>query len=44
MITFLRYAFLRSLYPLLALGAIWGSLLWGPWLSLPAGSGDASPS
>lgn len=35
MLTFLRYAVLRSLYVLLALGAIWGSLLWGPWLSLP---------
>lgn len=35
MIGFLGYAVLRSLYPLLALAAIWGSLLWGPWLSLP---------
>lgn len=35
MVRFLRYAVLRSLYPLLALAAIWGSLLWGPWLSLP---------
>jgi fatty acid desaturase len=35
MIRFLRYAAFRSLYVLLALGAIWGSLLWGPWLSLP---------
>ncbi len=35
MVRFLSYAVLRSLYPLLALGAIWGSLLWGPWLSLP---------
>src|SRR5215217_8040690 len=32
---FLGYAVLRSLYVLLALAAIWGSLLWGPWLSLP---------
>ncbi|HEY4590972.1 MAG TPA: hypothetical protein VIJ61_01110, partial [Thermoanaerobaculia bacterium] len=35
MVRFLGYAVLRSLYVLLALGAIWGSLLWGPWLSLP---------
>lgn len=35
MVRFLRYAVLRSLYPLLALAAIWGSLLWGSWLSLP---------
>jgi len=32
---YLRYAALRSLYPLLALGGIWGSLAWGPWVSLP---------
>jgi len=32
---FLRWAVLRSLYPLLGLGAIWGSLAWGPWLSFP---------
>ncbi len=32
---FLRYAVLRSLYVILALGAIWGSLLWGAWLALP---------
>jgi beta-carotene hydroxylase len=32
---FLRFAALRSLYPLLALVGIWGSCLWGPWLSLP---------
>jgi len=35
MVRFLGYAVLRSLYVLLALAAIWGSLLWGPWLSLP---------
>ncbi|HUO85884.1 MAG TPA: hypothetical protein VM617_00720 [Thermoanaerobaculia bacterium] len=35
MLGFLRYAALRSLYPLLALAGIWGSLLWGPWLSFP---------
>jgi fatty acid desaturase len=35
LLRFLRYSALRSLYPLLALAAIWGSLLWGPWLSLP---------
>jgi len=32
---FLRYAALRSLYPLLTLAGVWGVLLWGPWLSLP---------
>ena len=35
MLRFLRYAALRSLYPLLALAGIWGSLAWGPWLSFP---------
>ena len=35
MVRFLEYAVPRSLYVLLALAAIWGSLSWGPWLSLP---------
>jgi fatty acid desaturase len=35
MLRLLRYAPLRSIYPLLALAAIWGSLAWGAWLSLP---------
>jgi beta-carotene hydroxylase len=35
MVRFVCYAVLRSLYALLALAGIWGSLLWGPWLSLP---------
>jgi len=35
MLRFLRYALSRSLYPLLALAAIWASPLWGPWISFP---------
>ena len=35
MLRFLRYAALRSIYPLLALAGIWGALVWGPWLSFP---------
>jgi fatty acid desaturase len=34
---FARYAVLRSIYPLLAFAAVWGSLAWGPWAALPLG-------
>ncbi len=39
MLRFLRWAALRSLYPLLVLAAVWGHLAWGrlAWAGLPVG-------